>query len=394
MNYSIQIEPNITTLDPQKWNACAREKLSDDLDSLNPFISFEFLSALERSGSANASTGWAGAHLILEDIEHNMLAACPAYLKNNSMGEYVFDQGWADAYSRAGGEYYPKLQISVPFTPATAPKLLTGSGENLVDLKRTLASSIPELCARLGASSAHATFLTEEDKNIFLEAGFLERNDKQYHWFNANYETFDDFLEALSSRKRKLIRRERRDALANGITIEQLTGSDIKTEHMEAFYTFYMDTGSRKWGRPYLTRAFFSIIQETMPDQILLIMAKREGQYIAGAINFIGDDVLYGRNWGCIENHPFLHFEVCYYQAMDFAIQNGLKKVEAGAQGEHKLARGYIPVTTYSAHYIADPSFRQAVANYLEEERNYIAELQDTLSEHTPFRRGERLEDE
>jgi predicted N-acyltransferase len=390
----IKIEPSLININPKQWNEFSHPKTTDKNLKINPFISYEFLYALEASGSTKIKNGWGGAHILLEDEAENLLAACPAYLKSHSMGEYVFDQGWADAYSRAGGEYYPKLQISVPFTPATAPKLLAGDDDKAVDLKRMLASSIPELCARLGASSAHATFLTEEDKKIFLEAGFLERNDKQYHWFNENYGSFDDFLEALSSRKRKLIRRERRDALANGITIECLTGSDIKTEHMEAFYTFYMDTGSRKWGRPYLTRAFFSIIQETMPDQILLIMAKREGQYIAGAINFIGGDVLYGRNWGCIENHPFLHFEVCYYQAIDFAIQKGLKKVEAGAQGEHKLARGYRPVTTYSVHYIADPSFRQAVANYLQEERNYIAELQDTLSEQTPFRRGERLEDE
>jgi predicted N-acyltransferase len=390
----IKIEPSLININPKQWNEFSHPKTTDKNLKINPFISYEFLYALEASGSTKIKNGWGGAHILLEDEAENLLAACPAYLKSHSMGEYVFDQGWADAYSRAGGEYYPKLQISVPFTPATAPKLLAGDEDKAVDLKRMLASSIPELCARLGASSAHATFLTEEDKDIFLEAGFLERNDKQYHWFNENYGSFDDFLEALASRKRKLIRRERRDALANGITIQCLTGSDIKTEHMEAFYTFYMDTGSRKWGRPYLTRAFFSIIQETMPDQILLIMAKREGQYIAGAINFIGGDVLYGRNWGCIENHPFLHFEVCYYQAIDFAIQKGLKKVEAGAQGEHKLARGYRPVTTYSAHYIADPSFRQAVANYLQEERNYIAELQDTLSEQTPFRRGERLEDE
>ena len=394
MSMIIKIEPSLININPKQWNEFSHPKTTDKNLKINPFISYEFLYALEASGSTKIKNGWGGAHILLEDEAENLLAACPAYLKSHSMGEYVFDQGWADAYSRAGGEYYPKLQISVPFTPATAPKLLAGDDDKAVDLKRMLASSIPELCARLGASSAHATFLTEEDKDIFLEAGFLERNDKQYHWFNENYGSFDDFLEALASRKRKLIRRERRDALANGITIECLTGSDIKTEHMEAFYTFYMDTGSRKWGRPYLTRAFFSIIQETMPDQILLIMAKREGQYIAGAINFIGGDVLYGRNWGCIENHPFLHFEVCYYQAIDFAIQKGLKKVEAGAQGEHKLARGYRPVTTYSAHYIADPSFRQAVANYLQEERNYIAELQDTLSEQTPFRRGERLEDE
>jgi len=394
MSLTLRIEPDFSTINPKKWNDLVCSEIINEKYKINPFISYDFLNALALSGSAKTQNGWGGAHILLEDEAKNLMAACPAYLKSHSMGEYVFDQGWADFYTRLGGNYYPKLQISVPFTPATAPKLLVVSGENALDLKRVLASSIPELCARLGASSAHATFLTEEDKTIFLEAGFLERNDQQYHWFNHDYRSFDDFLEALSSRKRKLIRRERRDALGNGISIECLTGSAIKTEHMDAFYTFYMDTGSRKWGRPYLTRAFFAIIQETMANQILLIMAKREGKYIAGAINFIGDGVLYGRNWGCIENHPFLHFEVCYYQAIDFAIQNGFKKVEAGAQGEHKLARGYIPVTTYSAHYIVDPSFRQAIANYLQEERNYIAGLQDTLSEHTPFRRGERLEDE
>lgn len=394
MTYSIKIEPNIINLNPQNWNACARDKLSENLDSLNPFISFEFLSALERSGSAIASSGWAGAHLILEDTEHNMVAACPAYLKNNSIGEYVFDHAWADAYTRAGGEYYPKLQISVPFTPATAPKLLSRDDDQLSDTRRAIISAIPALCAKIGASSAHATFLTELDRSLFLEAGFLERNDKQYHWFNENYTSFEDFLAALSSRKRKLIRRERRDAVNNDIVIECLTGSDLKPEHMEAFYAFYMDTGARKWGRPYLTHSFFFMILESMANKILLIMAKRNGKYIAGAINFIGGDVLYGRNWGCLENHPFLHFEVCYYQAIDFAIQNRLKRVEAGAQGEHKLARGYRPVTTYSAHYIADPSFRQAVSKYLDEERQYIAELQNDLAEHLPFKRDERFESE
>ena len=392
MTYTVKIEQNFRNIDPQKWNTCAREANSKGLDTVNPFISFEFLSALERSGSAIAGTGWSGAHLILENTEHNMVAACPAYLKNNSMGEYVFDHGWADAYERSGGEYYPKLQISVPFTPATAPKLLTSNSDSLVETQRSLLSAIPALCDKMGASSAHATFLTEYDRNLFLEAGFLERNDKQYHWFNENYASVEDFLTALSSRKRKLIRRERRDALVNDITIVCLTGADLKPEHMEAFYQFYMDTSARKWGRPYLTHSFFFMILDSMADNILLIMAKRNGKYIAGAINFIGGDVLYGRNWGCIENHPFLHFEVCYYQAIDFAIQNKLKRVEAGAQGEHKLARGYRPVTTYSAHYIADPSFRNAVSRYLDEERQYIAALQTDLAEHLPFKRDERFE--
>ncbi len=394
MTNTLSISRSIKNVISEQWNECARPKDHDVKQIINPFIGYEFLSALEDSGSATQASGWAGAHLLLENDQNELLAACPAYLKSNSMGEYVFDHGWADAYSRAGGEYYPKLQISVPFTPATAPKLLTKDTADAMELKRTLISAIPALCQKLGASSAHATFLTELDRQLFLEAGFLERNDKQYHWFNENYATFDDFLAALSSRKRKLIRRERKDALANDIVIERLTGADLKPEHMEAFYTFYMDTGARKWGSPYLTRSFFFMIMESMPDQILLIMAKRAGKYIAGAINFIDGNVLYGRNWGCIENHPFLHFEVCYYQAIDFAIQNSLQRVEAGAQGEHKLARGYRPVTTYSAHYIADPGFRQAVANYLEEERNYISELQETLSEHMPFRRGERSDHE
>jgi len=394
MKHIIKIEPYFSNISRTDWNAVAQQNEKIEQFRYNPFNSYDFLLALETSGSTVAKTGWAGSHILLEDENENLIAACPAYLKNHSMGEYVFDQGWADAYSRAGGEYYPKLQISIPFTPATTPKILTLANSNEPQAKRLITAAIPEICERLGASSVHATFLTEVDKTLFLETGFLERNDKQYHWFNDNYNCFDDFLSKLSSRKRKLIRRERRDSIANDIRIERITGSDLKPEHMDAFYTFYIDTGSRKWGRPYLTKLFFTTILETMPQDILLIMAKRGGRYIAGAINFIGGDILFGRNWGCIENHPFLHFEVCYYQAIEFAIEHGLKKVEAGAQGEYKLARGYRPVTTYSAHYIADQAFRRAVANYLEEERSYIASLQETLSEQTPFRRGERLEDD
>jgi predicted N-acyltransferase len=374
--------------------AAIRQELHEnqEIADHNPFVSFDFLQALEESGSATARTGWAPAHLLLQSEDQSAVGFCPAYLKTHSMGEYVFDQGWADAYQRAGGAYYPKLQISVPFTPATAPKLLVKLPESRDSAKELMARALPEVCKKLGASSVHATFLTPEDAEIFKKAGFLERNDKQYHWFNENYESFDDFLAALSSRKRKLIKRERRDALGNGISIEWVTGADLKTEHMDAFFTFYQDTGSRKWGRPYLTRDFFARIQASMAKQIFLVMAKRAGNYIAGAINFIGGGVLYGRNWGCIEQHPFLHFEVCYYQAIDYAIRNGLKRVEAGAQGEHKLARGYRPVTTYSAHYIADPAFRRAVAAYLEEERAYIASLTDELADMTPFRRDDRAE--
>ena len=389
MNHTLKIETQFSAIDHKNWN-----KLVENTSGTgaSPFTCYEFLNALEVSGSAVRKTGWSAAHMLLENDQNEIVAACPAYLKNNSMGEYVFDHGWADAYERVGGQYYPKLQISVPFTPATAPKLLTGNVEARSILAETLAGQIPKLCERLGVSSAHATFLTSEERDIFLRAGFLERNDKQYHWFNEDYNTFEDFLAALSSRKRKLIRRERRDAVANGITIEAITGEDLTSEHMEVFYTFYMDTGARKWGRPYLTYDFFKNILEKMSDRILLIMAKRAGTYIAGAINFIGQGVLYGRNWGCIENHPFLHFEVCYYQAIEFAIKNKLNRVEAGAQGEHKLVRGYRPVTTFSAHYIADPAFRKAVAAYLEEERSYIATLSETLSERTPFRSDDRYE--
>jgi len=394
MKHRIKIEPYFSSINRAEWNFVNQFEENSSPVHYNPFNSYNFLLALETSGSTVAETGWAGSHILLDDGNEKLVAACPAYLKNHSMGEYVFDQGWADAYRSAGGEYYPKLQISIPFTPATTPKILSPVTSNEATVRRLLSSAIPDICERLGASSAHATFLTEQDRILFLDSGFLERNDKQYHWFNDDYKNFDDFLGALSSRKRKLIRRERRDSIANDIVIERLTGTDLKLEHMEAFYTFYIDTGSRKWGRPYLTKSFFTTILETMPQDILLIMAKRAGRYIAGAINFIGSEVLFGRNWGCIENHPFLHFEICYYQAIEFAIENGLKKVEAGAQGEHKLARGYRPVTTYSAHYIADPGFRQAVAKYLEEERNYIAALQESLSELTPFRRGERLEDD
>jgi uncharacterized protein len=371
------------------WDSCAVRQpgASGDEDPHNPFVSYAFLSALEDSGCVGRKTGWAPLHILVEDEAGKLVGAAPCYLKSNSMGEYVFDHSWADAYERAGGRYYPKLQVAVPFTPATGPRLLVSDEARASEIRRHLIAGLRAVRQQMNASSIHATFLQESEREAFTSQGFLRRDDQQFHWFNEGYGTFEDFLGALSSRKRKVIRRERRDALANGIEIDWLTGPEITEAHWDAFFTFYMDTGSRKWGRPYLNRRFFSLIGERMSDRVLLVMAKRSGRYIAGAINFIGDRRLYGRNWGCVEDHPFLHFEVCYYQAIEFAIARGLDRVEAGAQGEHKLARGYRPVITSSAHDIADPSLRRAVEAYLEQERRYVAEAADELSSAAPFRR-------
>jgi predicted N-acyltransferase len=300
----------------------------------------------------------------------------------------VFDRGWADAYERAGGQYYPKLQASVPFTPASGPRLLVRDGVDADRVRAALAGGLKALCNAVEASSVHVTFAQESEWAFLAGEDFLQRTDQQFHWRNEGYASFEDFLATLASRHRKAIRRERRDALANGITIHALTGGDLTEEVWDAFFEFYMETGSRKWGRPYLTRAFYSQVGETMADRIALIMAKRNGRWIAGAINFIGSDTLFGRHWGAIEHHPFLHFEVCYYQAIDFAIRHGLKTVEAGAQGEHKIARGYLPQTTYSAHYIADPALRRAVRDYLKHERAYVAEAVRELTDAGPFRKG------
>jgi predicted N-acyltransferase len=355
----------------------------------NPFVSHAFLSALERSGSATPRTGWAPQHLVAETADGELLGAAPCYLKSHSRGEYVFDAGWADAYERAGGSYYPKLQVSVPFTPATGPRLLVKPSPYADAVKDALASGLLALCERRQASSVHVTFLPKPDWERLGAKGFLKRTDQQFHWRNEGYATFDDFLSALASRKRKAIRRERRDAMDSGITIHPLTGRDLTEAVWDDFFAFYIDTGSRKWGRPYLTRTFFSLIGESMAERILLVMAKRNGRYIAGAINFIGADALFGRHWGAIEHHPFLHFELCYYQAIDHAIASGLATVEAGAQGEHKLARGYVPVTTYSSHHIADPALRRAIADYLKRERAYVDAAGRELEGLTPFRKTE-----
>ncbi|MEH3092676.1 MAG: GNAT family N-acetyltransferase [Agrobacterium cavarae] len=391
--YTIRVAQSFKDIAPESWNSLSGASRLPSATPYNPFISHAFLSALEESGSATAKTGWLGQHLLLERSDGRLMGAVPGYLKNHSRGEYVFDQGWADAFERAGGRYYPKLQCSVPFTPATGPRLLT-TGLDAAAFQQVLASGLQQVTEKLGISSAHVTFANEEEIEALEDEGFLHRTDQQFHFINEGYRDHSDFLDALSSRKRKTLKKERRSALENGIEIDWLTGSDLTENIWDQFFTFYMDTGSRKWGKPYLTRAFYSLIGERMADDILLVMAKREGKYVAGAINFIGGDALYGRHWGCIEDHPFLHFEVCYHQAIDFALSKGLKRVEAGAQGEHKLARGYTPVTTHSAHYIAHPGLRHAIADYLERERSEVEQINDYLEDHSPFRKGERQEDD
>lgn len=355
----------------------------------NPFISYAFLSALEESGSAEAETGWIGSHIVVRDATGQLEAALPAYLKMHSYGEYVFDHAWADAYERAGGRYYPKLQSSIPFTPASAPKLLVADGQERAALSSLLAQGTQAVVEKLGLSSAHITFVSEDEAQLLEGHGFMTRHDQQFHWHNDCYETFADFEAVLASRKRKQIRKERREALANDIAIEWLSGSELKEDHWDAFFTFYQDTGTRKWGQPYLTRGFFSLIGERMADDIVLMLAKREGRYVAGALNFKGSDALYGRHWGCCEHHPFLHFELCYYQAIDYAIAHKLDRVEAGAQGAHKLARGYVPAITTSMHYIPNESFRRAVSDYLVGEREQVMFDAEYLERRAPFRKGE-----
>lgn len=384
---TIRVANGLDSFRKAEWDDLAgASSFSEDIP-YNPFISYDFLKTLEESGCATRRTGWAAQHLRLDAPDGRLIGAVPCYLKSHSQGEYVFDHGWANAFERAGGDYYPKLQISVPFTPATGPRLLVHRDFAESDLRRALAAGIRALTEQLGVSSAHVTFASRQDVAALEASGFLLRTDQQFHFINEGYGTYDDFLSTLASRKRKALKKERRAALEDGITIDWLTGSDLTERVWDDFFAFYMDTGSRKWGRPYLNRRFFSLIGEHMADDILLVMAKRNGRHIAGAINFIGSDTLFGRHWGCVEDHPFLHFEVCYHQAIDFAIERKLKVVEAGAQGEHKLARGYRPVTTTSAHYIPNESFRRAVADYLRRERREVAEMAEYLEEHGPFRK-------
>jgi predicted N-acyltransferase len=384
MPFTLRVATSIAGIPAAVWNACA----ADEAGHVDPFLDHAFFLSLEESRSAVRETGWLGHHLVLER-DGEVAGVMPCYLKSHSRGEYVFDGGWAEAYERAGGRYYPKLQASVPFTPATGRRLLVRSGPETELARTALVQGAAQVTLQTGASSLHVTFCREDEWELMAAAGYLQRTDTQFHFENEGYASFDDFLAALSSRKRKVIRRERREALeGRGITIRWITGADLTEAVWDRFFEFYMDTGSRKWGRPYLTRAFYSLIGERMADRVLLVMAEREGRYVAGAINFIGKDVLYGRHWGAVEEHPFLHFEVCYYQAIDYAIRHGLKRVEAGAQGEHKLARGYRPVTTRSAHFIADRGLRRAVDDYLARERSYVAEAVEELGALTPFRRG------
>lgn len=381
---TVEVHGAISEIGRNAWDDCAANPAYGD----NPFTTFDFLQALEESGSVGGRTGWTPRHLSIADAAGRTAGVMPLYAKSHSQGEYVFDHGWANAYQRAGGRYYPKLQSAAPFTPATGPRLLVRQDAPLDEGRRLLALGAATVCEHLGASSVHVTFPLEAEWRVLGELGFLQRRDQQYWWGNAGYGSFDDFLAALSSSRRKTIRRERREAQA-GLEITALTGDDLREEHWDAFFAFYMDTGSRKWGRPYLNRRFFSLLSERMAERVLLIMARRGRRWIAGALNLIGGQALYGRNWGAVEDVPFLHFELCYYQAIEQAIARGLSRVEAGAQGEHKIARGYLPSPVYSAHFIADPALREPIARYLDEERAAVEREMAVLeAEYSPFKQG------
>jgi predicted N-acyltransferase len=375
---SIKTLQSISEMPEEAWNAC--------LDSDHPFVTHQFLKALEDSGSATSEAGWMPYHLVLEQAGA-VLGVAPMYVKGHSQGEYVFDHSWAHAYQRAGGSYYPKLQLSVPFSPVTGPRLLVPAGELQTQRKLMLLKGAQQVANQLNVSSVHLTFLTDSERDLMEDAGYLVRTGEQFHWLNNDYSDFDDFLDQLSSRKRKAIRKERKGALENDLEFEILSGTDISEVHWDAFFNFYIDTGNRKWGTPYLTRSFFSQIGETLGDAVVLFLVKREGRYIAGALNLKSSECLYGRYWGCIEDHRFLHFETCYYRAIDYAIEHGISRVEAGAQGPHKLARGYLPTKTYSGHWLRDPGFHDAVADFLvAESREVDAEIH-YLEKRSPFRR-------
>lgn len=383
--FVVRVETEIADIDGGVWNALANPQGL----SRNPFISHEFLLALEEAGCVGPGTGWASQHLILEDEAGQVRGIMPNYAKSHSQGEYVFDHGWADAFHRVGGNYYPKLLSAVPFTPVTGRRFLVGnaSEEERTRARGLLMQAATRLTDRLEASSFHVNFLTEDEWRDMGEQGFLQRTDQQFHWENHDYTDFDAFLSDLASRKRKTVRKERSRAQREDIEIKWISGADITDADWDAFFEFYLDTGARKWGHPYLNRKFFSTLSRLMPDDLLLIMARRDGRYIAGALNLIGSDTLYGRYWGCTEEVDCLHFEICYYQAIDYAIEHKLKYVEAGAQGGHKLARGYLPRTTYSAHYIAHPGFRRAIEEYLAGERQYVEAEGQELEKHSPFKK-------
>jgi predicted N-acyltransferase len=379
---AVTVARRIAEIGRVAWDACA----DNPAYAANPFIRFDFLDALEQTNCAVERTGWGPQHLALEDAHGRVAAVMPLYLKSHSQGEYIFDHAWADAYERAGGRYYPKLLSAAPFTPATGPRLLVRPDVPEGEARALLLGGALTLCERFGVSGLNFNFVTEAEWAWLGEQGLGRREGQQYHWLNPGYGSFEDFLAALSSGRRKTIRRERREAQA-GLEIHRLTGADLTEEHWDAFFRFYMDTGSRKWGRPYLTRPFFSELGERMADQVLLILARRDGRWIAGALNLIGGDCLYGRHWGCVEDVPFLHFELCYYQAIEWAIEQGLPRVEAGAQGQHKIARGYLPRPVYSAHWIADPALRGPVERFVAQEREGVEhEMEWLAEEYSPFR--------
>ncbi|UYP67973.1 GNAT family N-acetyltransferase [Thalassobacter stenotrophicus] len=381
----ISILASLREIDAAEWDACAAPEASDGGRPNDPFTTHRFLSALEDSRSVGTGTGWQPQYLTAR-ADDELIATAPLYAKGHSQGEYIFDHNWAQAYERAGGRYYPKLQMAVPFTPATGRRFLVKPGFEEAGMA-ALTQGAVQIADQNNLSSLHITFCTEAERAAGRNMGLLERTSQQYHWLNQGYADFDDFLTALAARKRKAIRKERTQAQAFGGRIVALTGDQIQPEHWDAFWVFYQDTGARKWGTPYLTRAFFDAAQETLRDDILLVLAERDGQYVAGALNMIGRETLYGRYWGCTEHHACLHFELCYYQAIEFAINNGLQRVEAGAQGDHKLARGYMPVPTHSLHWIRDPGLRDAIANYLEAEAAAVSEDIEILTSYGPFKK-------
>ena len=388
----IHVLSSLAEVDAADWNACACPETADGGPPNDPFTTYRFLRALETSESVGPGTGWHPQYLTAHR-DGTVIACAPVYAKGHSQGEYIFDHNWAHAWERAGGEYYPKLQMAVPFTPATGRRFLLRPGSEEVGFQ-ALVQGATQIADRHDLSSLHITFCTDAEREAGAALGLLQRTSRQFHWFNDGYETFDDFLGAMSSRKRKTIRRERKVAQEFGGRITAYTGDDLRPEHWDAFWHFYQNTGARKWGTPYLTRAFFDILQEEMRDDVLLVLAEQDGAPVAGALNFIGRDVLYGRYWGAVEHHPMLHFELCYYQAIDHAIARGLSRVEAGAQGDHKLARGYLPVTCNSLHHFPNEGFRNAVAQFLDAERRAVEEDIEVLTAYGPFRRTEIEEQE
>jgi predicted N-acyltransferase len=382
----VEVVPRIADVPAQAWDRCA----NPDPATFNPFVAHAFLKALEDAGTVGGRTGWTPRHLVLKDAAGSIVGCAPGYLKSHSQGEYVFDYGWADAYMQAGGRYYPKLQIAVPFTPVPGQRLLVGTGSESASREAMLAAAAIELAERGGISGVHITFPTEGEWARLGAQGMLQRTSQQFHWNNAGYASFDDYLATLASRKRKATRREREQALAGGLRVEWRRGAEIAEADWDAFFAFYMETGSRKWGRPYLNRRFFALLAASaVGERCLLMLAKRGGRPIGGSFHMVGGDCLFGRYWGAVEHHPFLHFEMCYYQAIDYAIAHGLQRVEAGAQGEHKLARGYLPTKTYSLHHLVDPALRRAVARFLERERASVAAECEVLAEHGPYRKDQ-----